>query len=624
MVKRKRKNNKQIKEKIEEKIEEKQIKDTEEQIKDVEGSEDYCFVCKDGGLLMVCDHKDCNKAYHPRCVGQEESTEDIEEKWICGWHSCLICHKSSRYQCFCCPNAVCLSCYKDATFAKVRGTKGFCNDCLKLALLGDEGGEIDSDGEKVDFKDRETYEGLFKEYWDIIKEKEGLTLEDLHYADVLMKKGENCWELSRKSNHNKEPQSDSDESVKEEENKELPEDDVDSDNVVQPVIVDKKKPKKTPRKRKGPKRIEYVGWASKPLLEFLASIGADTSKKLSQDDVASIVNKYVTENKLLHPNKKKLILCDTRLRSLLGRKSFSVYKINDVLEPHFFENLDQSEDEGYSSGMDEDNASAPGKKQAWWRKVGSFQHKGSLMEKFQQKEAILEEPEKEVVVKIIYSEYAIIGPQNMKLVYLKRCLVEKLLEQRETFESKVVGSFVKVKSEPFDPRHPYQVLPVLGVQNCGDASGKVLLQVSYLPNDVPIRLLSNDDISEEDCEELRQKVDSGLLPKPTVVELEKKAKELHEDMTRHWINIELSILRNRIDLANEKGRRADLYDYRKRRDLLQSEEEQARLINEVPKVLAEVIEIKPETDETPQNNGSETVSSLIPCEKSEGNGSVPE
>lgn len=75
----------------------------------------------------------------------------IDKYFISGWHSCLICHKSSRYQCFCCPNAVCLSCYKDATFAKVRGTKGFCNDCLKLALLGDEGGEIDSDGVRDSF-----------------------------------------------------------------------------------------------------------------------------------------------------------------------------------------------------------------------------------------------------------------------------------------------------------------------------------------------------------------------------------------------------------------------------------------------------------------------------------------
>lgn len=58
--------------------------------------------------------------------------------------------------------------------------------------------------------------------------------------------------------------------------------------------------------------------------------------------------------------------------------------------------------------------------------------------------------------------------------------------------------------------------------------------------------------------------------------------------------------------------------------MLQSKEEQARLINEVPKVIAEVIEIKPESDETPQNNGSKTVSSLIPGETSEGNGSMPE
>lgn len=613
MVKRKRRNNQQKKEKV------------EEQEQGEVGSEDYCFVCKDGGLLMVCDHKGCVKAYHPECVGKEESTEDIEDRWICDWHHCLVCKKSSRYQCFCCPNAVCHSCFKDAAFAQTVGNKGFCNDCLKLALLGEEGVDVDSDGEKVDFKDRETYEGLFKEYWDIIKEKEGLSLDDLHNADIQIKKGENC-SAQLKSHQSRQVNSDSDESVKEEENKELPSDDYESDGAVQPVIVsDKKKPKKLPRKRKSPKKMEFVGWASKALIGFLASIGVDTSKKLSQDDVASLISKYVHENKLFDPDKKKKVICDVRLKPVIGRKSISIYKINDALEAHFSENLEQSEGEGYSSGYEEDNASLPTKKQAWWRKVGSFQHKGSLLEKFQQKEAILDEPKKtNVVAKVIYSRFATIAPQNMKLVYLKKCLVENLLEQCENFESKMVGSYVKVKSDPFDAKHPYQLLPVTGIQNsCDKNNGKVLLQVSILPNDVPIRLLSNDDIAEEDCEDLRQKIDKGILSKPTVVELEKKAKDLHEDITRYWITRELSVLRNRIDLANEKGRRAELYEYRQRRDLLQSEAEQSRLLNEVPKVIADVIEVKPASEETQHDDNSEIIGDCInPGEKSEANGNI--
>jgi len=337
----------------------------------------------------------------------------------------------------------------------------------------------------VDFRDRETYEGLFKEYWDIIKEKEGLTLEDLHNADVLIKKGEEYIPRSHKSNPDSlsknKSNSDSDEYVNKDEDEEEEEeeeeehereeidkgssdDDVGIHDIVQPIVKkNKKKPKRARARRKGSRRIEFVGWASRSLMEFLGSIGVDTSKKLSQDDVASLINKYAQEHKLFHPEKKKVVLCDVRLRSLLGRKSFNMYKINDALEPHFAENIDRSEDEGYSSGCEEGNASLSTKKEPWWRKVGSFQHKGSLMEKFQQKEAVSEEPfKKDAVVKVVYSCYATIGPKNMKLVYLRKSLVEQLLQQDETFESKVVGSFVKVKSDPLDSKHQYQLLPVTG------------------------------------------------------------------------------------------------------------------------------------------------------------------
>ncbi|KAK9714484.1 hypothetical protein RND81_06G097800 [Saponaria officinalis] len=88
------------------------------------------------------------------------------------------------------------------------------------------------------------------------------------------------------------------------------------------------------------------------------------------------------------------------------------------------------------------------------------------------------------------------GFVNMKLVYLKRNLVESLSENYETFESNVMGSFVKVKVEPFDPKYPYQLLPVTGIKKAPGCENKtVLLQVSDLPDDVTMRMLSNDDLS---------------------------------------------------------------------------------------------------------------------------------
>ncbi|GFY94677.1 hypothetical protein Acr_10g0000620 [Actinidia rufa] len=112
-------------------------------------AEDWCFECKDGGLLLVCDYKDCLKSYHAECAGKDESAYETGNQWACKWHSCFICHKSSKFQCFVCPNAVCQRCITAAEFATVRGNKGFCNNCLKLALLAEENVDVDSDGEKL-------------------------------------------------------------------------------------------------------------------------------------------------------------------------------------------------------------------------------------------------------------------------------------------------------------------------------------------------------------------------------------------------------------------------------------------------------------------------------------------
>ncbi|KAF5951976.1 hypothetical protein HYC85_009920 [Camellia sinensis] len=435
-------------------------------------AEDWCFVCKDGGLLLVCDYKECLKAYHAECVGKDESFVESGNSWTCKWHSCFICHKSSKFHCFCCPKAVCQCCIAAAEFARVRRNKGFCSHCLKLALLREENMDVDSDGERVDFKDQETYEGLFLEYWEVIKEKEALTLEHLHSAGAQLKKGENY-----------ESGFEPEESDKEEETQFISDSDMEEHKPVKKMNRSKRKEVVMKREVKSNKR-DFIGWGSKSLIDFLASISKDTSEKISQYDVCSIINEYINENKLFCPEKKKKILCDERLKSLLGRKTVNRIKIYDLLEPHFFENLEPSDEDelGHSSEDEDENVTVARKKQ---RKLNTNR----------------KSPENEMVINAPQSCFASIVAENIELVYLKRSLVQELLKQPETFESKVIGSFVRVKSDPNDyfQRNSHQLVQVTGMKKIskGDNNMQILLQVSNMSKDICISVLSDNNFSEK-------------------------------------------------------------------------------------------------------------------------------
>ncbi|EPS69866.1 hypothetical protein M569_04900, partial [Genlisea aurea] len=101
-----------------------------------------------------------------------------------------------------------------------------------------------------------------------------------------------------------------------------------------------------------PTKIEFIGWCSKPLKEFLKAIGMDASRKLSQNEVTSIVNQYVKEKSLFHPEKKKVIACDGLLQSLFRRKTIGKYRVYDLLEIHFSENEYESEVEELKSSSE--------------------------------------------------------------------------------------------------------------------------------------------------------------------------------------------------------------------------------------------------------------------------------
>ncbi|KAK1275473.1 hypothetical protein QJS04_geneDACA001835 [Acorus gramineus] len=536
-------------------------------------AEDYCFVCKDGGYLIVCEYGDCLKSYHPECVGKDPSFVETGGQYTCDLHSCFNCHKRSQFQCFVCPSSVCRRCLKISAFVCTREGKGFCNNCLKLAIMVEENVDVDSDGEKVDFEDRDTWEFLFMDYWLIVKKKEGIMLEELRKADVLLRSGKNykgrvdLYELPEEEYMI----SDSDDMA------------IDEDD----GMSFSKKPKghrgkKMLKGRKsGSVKREFIGWASKELAEFLTSIGKDIEKPLTQFEVSDIIKEYVHYNQLFHPSKRKKVLCDVRLQSLFKRKALNRFKIDDLLERHFSDYQDAKDDLLY--GVDEVNDPLINKRQ----KCSVFNLTDHKSKPNGCKEKVSEAPKSTRAVVVLKNTrkscYAAVIAENIKLVYLKQSLVQKFLKTPETFESKVMDSFVRIKCDRTDfymPRNSHQIFQVTGLKKASetykiaDTSTDILLQVSDVLQDIPISILSDDDFTE--------------------VDLEKKARNLHVDITNHWIEREIVVLQNQIDRANEKGWRRE-YPLLNVKQLLMTEDEQARLLNILPAIIA---------DEEPEPNAA--------------------
>nr|GMD14498.1 zinc finger CCCH domain protein [Ipomoea batatas] len=107
-----------------------------------------------------------------------------------------------------------------------------------------------------------------------------------------------------------------------------------------------------------------------------------------------------------------------------------------------------------------------------------------------------------------------------------------LKENPESFEDNVMGSIVRINSN--SKKRSYNLHQVIGVSQ---SSGEPNLGLSNMEAEVPISELSDRYFTEE--------------------EFESKAQSLHKFLTKNWIDRELVSLKQRIDLANEKGRGAE-------------------------------------------------------------------
>ncbi|XP_021283076.1 uncharacterized protein At5g08430 isoform X2 [Herrania umbratica] len=470
-------------------------------------AEDWCFVCKDGGKLLLCDFKGCGKAYHPVCVGKKNSVLKSEGRWTCCRHSCSVCGGPPQFYCLCCPDAVCRLCARSAEFVSVKLKKGLCKTCLEVALLAENNAEFNSQGVKMDFEDPDTEEFMFKGYLEIIMEQEDLTFDDLHRAEL---KKENYYSSS------------------------------DSDKI------------------------------------------EDEDAAVTISDGDSDTDFAVIDNSLGKRKKSE-------------KKQVHKNKIYDLLEAHFVDTLGQSN----SDENENDSRSCSGNED---------EHIVAVCKKQRTLSTDTVPLEEKVDYAVQKNCYASIVAENIKLVYLRRSLVEELLMQSDNFEDKVVGSFVRVKRMHGNCsiRTSFQLLQVTGIKKTSNAKVDrgILLEVSCMPVDIPIDMLNDGDISEEECEDLRQRMKDGLLRKPTVVELEQKAKSLHEDVTKNWIRRQLVSLQNKIDFAHEKGRRYMLERFLDEREMLKKSSEQQRLLLKLPRVIAEEIEPDPTARDSSENNCS--------------------
>ncbi|XP_071915877.1 uncharacterized protein [Coffea arabica] len=420
---------------------------------DCSQSEEWCFVCHDGGMIRDCDFPKCRKAYHHKCVGQKKSFLTSSISWNCARHSCSKCGGKPRIMCYCCPKAICHQCIDSAEFFPIKQENGFCKDCMNFVLLFE--GIVDSDSslhKRMSLGDLSTQERYLKEYYEIIKKQYSLTFGHIQSARRQLKN------------------------------------------------------------REKHKSCESLDDANK--------------------------------------NKRSRVLPRTKL-------CFNTTS-----------------------------------------------------------------PSEEVVSSKTPTLFAAVVLDNIRLAYLRRRLIGKLLEQPESFENKVKGTFVLVELPSPDGRQrkTRQLVQVTGTRKTSGHHDEVDIKLlaSNIPNEISIHMLSNADLSEKDCEDLRQQVQNGLLRMPTVEELEQKARVLREEIVDDMIATELRVLQVKIDRANEKGWRRELFELRNRRTQLEAPSKRLWLINNVPVVISEEVDINVMSCGTADDRqGSEGSPVSIPIEGSQ-------
>ncbi|KAK8446975.1 hypothetical protein SEVIR_9G573700v4 [Setaria viridis] len=324
-------------------------------------------------------------------------------------------------------------------------------------------------------------------------------------------------------------------------------------------------------------------WASPELLEFVGHMRDGDQSFISQFDVQTLLLEYIKKNNLRDPKRKSQIVCDTRLHRLFRKSRVAHFEMLKLLEMHFLINetpkvSDKSEvtinlnsaqvdTNGYS---DMAAKLSPDKRRRMHRKV-----------------------DREAQVNL--EAYAAIDMHNINLIYMRRSLMEDLIDDA-TFSDKICGAFVRIKISGVGQKQDiYRLVKVVGTHKVpekyciGKKMTNFALEILNLDKKEIIKMdtISNQDFTEEECKRLRQSMKCGLISRLKVGDIQEKAKILQSVRVNDWFENEKERLGHLRDRASETGRRKEFRECVEKLQLLNNSEERTRRINEVLEVHVE-------------------------------------
>uniref|UniRef100_K3XDQ8 C3H1-type domain-containing protein n=1 Tax=Setaria italica TaxID=4555 RepID=K3XDQ8_SETIT len=328
---------------------------------------------------------------------------------------------------------------------------------------------------------------------------------------------------------------------------------------------------------------EEASWASEELLNFVAHMRNGDKSVISQFDVQPLLLDYIKRNNLRDPRRKSQIICDSLLQSLFGKKRVGHFEMLKLLESHFpMSEVSPSADENHGGVVDPDpSQDADGNSEA---SVVMSSEKRRKSRKYDQRR----QPN--------LDDYAAIDNHNIGLMYLRRNLMEELIGDVDTFDEKVVGSFVRIRIPGTGQRQDiYRLVQIVGTGRAAEKykSGKkttdITLEILNLDKReaVTIDIISNQEFTEEECKRLRQSIKYGFIPRLTVGEVQEKARVLQTLKVNDWIESEKMRLGHLRDRASDMGHRKELRECVEKLKLLSTPEERARRLNEEPEIHAD-------------------------------------